>query len=85
MTDDEIRKIVQAKLAEGALPREQPVIAKLVVPGAPTPIMMEGGSALPYPCAVCGGHPTQFYYTDARLAFHERCHRIWLEEAEKAW
>jgi hypothetical protein len=55
MNDDEIRNLVRAKLADGTLPQEQPVILMPVVPGSPTHIMMHGGAALPYPCAVCGG------------------------------
>jgi hypothetical protein len=85
MTDDEITELVRAKLADGTLPRQQPVIAQPVVPGRPMSVTMEGGSALAYPCAACGDRPTQFYYTDARLAFDERCHRIWLKEANKLW
>ena len=85
MTDDEIRKPVRAKPADGTLPREQPVIAQPVVPGRPVVHQMEGGAALWYPCVVCGGEPTQFHYPQVRMALHERCHRIWLEEIEKLW
>ncbi len=85
MTDDEIRGLVRSKLADGTLPREQPVILMPAVPGSSTHIMMHAGAALPYPCTVCSGQPTQFFYTDARLAFDERCHRIWREEADKLW
>ena len=83
MTNDEIRTLVRAKLVDGTLPREQPVIAQPVVSGGRMSIMMDGGAALPYACVVCGQEPTQFYYTEAQLAFDERCHRIWLEETEK--
>ena len=48
-------------------------------------LVLEGGAALPYPCVVCGGEPTQFRYPQARMALHEQCHRIRLEEADKLW
>lgn len=86
MTDDEIRKRVQAKLAEGTLMRDRPMIAQPVIPGQPTQIGLIGGSALADPCAVCGEKATQLCYTPptgGRLAFHQRCHEIWREEVEK--
>jgi hypothetical protein len=47
MTDDDIRKRVQARLADGTLPRDRPVIAQPVIPGQPTPILLTGGRPLP--------------------------------------
>ena len=86
MTDDEIRARVRAGLADGTLPQEQPVIAQPIVRGQPTTYQMVGRSALPHPCAVCRVQaPTQFWYPQARIAFHERCHAIWREEADKLW
>ena len=86
MTDDEIRKRVQARLADGTLPRMPPIIAQPVAPGQPTQVGLVGGSALPDPCAVCDESVTQMCYTPPsgrRLAFHHRCHEIWREEAAK--
>ena len=82
-TDDEIAASIRAALADGTLPQEQPVIAQPVIPGQAMQHQMEGASALPYRCIVCGGQPTQIRYPQARMAFHERCHRIWLEECDK--
>jgi hypothetical protein len=86
MTDDEIRKRVRARLADRTLPHDPPIIAQPVVPGQPTQVGLVGGSALPDPCAVCDERATQMCYTrptGSRLAFHQRCHEIWREEAEK--
>jgi len=85
MTDDEIRKRVQARLADGTLPRDPPVIAQPVIPGQPTPVLLEAGSALPNPCSVCDEKATQMRYNPptGRFAFHQRCYEIWREEAEK--
>ena len=80
MTDDEIRTLVRAKLADGTLPRQEPVIAHPMVPDEPVRTTFEAGESLPYPCSVCGQRRTQVYYTDARLALDERCQRIWREE-----
>jgi hypothetical protein len=85
MTDNQIRRLVQERMANGTLPRDAPVIAQPVVPGQPTPILLTGGSALPQPCSVCDETATQMHYNppDGRLAFHTRCYEIWREEAEK--
>ena len=80
MTDDEIRQIVQAGLAERRLPRQFPVIAPLTVSGGRTQHLMEGGNQRPDPCLVCGSHPTDIWYPGAAMAFHSRCHEIWQEE-----
>jgi hypothetical protein len=76
---------VLAKLADGTLPRQEPVIARPVVLGQPVRTTFEAGESLPYPCAVCRQRPTQIYYTDARLALDERCRRLWREEPDKLW
>lgn len=86
MTEDEIRRRAQARLADRTLPRNPPMIAQPVVPGQPMQVGIVGGSALPDPCAVCDEGATQFCYTPptgGRLAFHHRCHEIWREEADK--
>jgi hypothetical protein len=80
MNRDEIRRLVRKMLADGALPRDRPGIA------GTGRILMTGGTALPDPCAVCGGRPTQFRYGDpcgAGLAFDEDCHTVWEEEITK--
>jgi hypothetical protein len=86
MTDDEIRKLVRKKLADRTLQRHYTVLAERVGPGLSTPAVETAfsvGSALPHPCVVCGGHPTQLLYECQRVAFHRECHRIWQEEGRK--
>jgi hypothetical protein len=87
MTDDEIRDRVRAKLADGTLPRDTPVMFQQIRSGQPTPVGLVAGSSLADPCAVCGESSTQIRYNAAAgpIAFHERCHRIWREEADKLW
>ena len=74
MTDDEIKALVRAKLADGTL-REPQVIADL---GRP---LLDGPVPRPYPCAVCGGTPSEVLYDPdgprPGPAFHERCFQIW--------
>ena len=89
MTDDEIRKLVRAKLADGALPREPPRMVP-VVPGQSTQYMATFGRPQPDPCAICGKGSTQITYNFPERAiqavhFHERCAAVWREEAGKAW
>jgi hypothetical protein len=86
MTDDEIRKTVQKKFADGTLQRHYSVAARPrgARPGeevAETAFSV--GSAYPDPCAVCGEPSTQLRYELHRVAFHHRCHKIWEEEAAK--
>jgi hypothetical protein len=89
MTDDEIRKLVQARFAAGTLPRHITVMAQPLIPGASPghrpPDAIVVGSALSEPCAVCGAGATQMRYNAAAgpVAFHERCHTIWEQEAAK--
>jgi hypothetical protein len=77
MTDNEIRNLVRAKLADGTL-REPQVIAGL---GRP---LVASGVSVPDPCAVCGGKPSEVLYDPdgprPGPAFHERCFQIWHEE-----
>jgi len=82
-TDDEIRQIVQKKLADGTLQRHYTWVAQPVGPGLSVPAVdtaFSVGSALPDPCVVCGEHPTQLRYEPHRVAFHHECHRVWQEE-----
>jgi len=82
MNDDEIGKLVCKGLADGTLPRQIPGIARDVVPGQPTQILMTGGGP-DHPCAVCGRRPTKYRYGDPLrpgLAFDDLCHTIWLEK-----
>jgi hypothetical protein len=82
MTDDEIRKLVQKKVADGTLQRHYPVAA---TPGtSPAETAFSVGSAFPDPCAVCGERTTQLRYERQKVAFHHRCHKIWEEEREKS-
>lgn len=78
MTDDEIRTLVRAKLADGTLPRQTLGIAGL---GRP---ILNAGLSVPDPCVVCGEKPSQVLYDPdgprPGPAFHERCHDIWHEE-----
>jgi hypothetical protein len=87
MDDDEIRRRVRARLAEGTLPRFPLPIPEPSAPGQPRPTgLMIGTSTLPDPCAACRGRGTQFSYPNAPggpIAFHERCHVIWWEESTK--
>jgi hypothetical protein len=85
MTDDEIRKRVRERLAEGTLPREVHVMAGLRRPVVPTDDAWTAGSAFKDPCAVCDEQGTQIRYHVYKppLAFHRRCHTIWREEAER--
>jgi hypothetical protein len=80
MTDDEIRKRVRERLANGMLPRHIP--AGPVTPGQPSPPLIVTGSALPNPCEVYDEPATQMRYelTTGSLAFHDQCGRIWDEE-----
>jgi hypothetical protein len=82
MTDDGIRKLVRAKLANGTL-REPQVIADL---GRD---LVAGGVSVPDPCAVCGGKPSEVLYDPdgprPGPAFHERCFQIWHEEIAARW
>lgn len=77
LTDDEIRALVRAKLADGTLPRQSPGIA-----GLGRPIVAE--VSVPDPCAVCGGTPSEVLYDPdgprPGPALHGRCFQIWHEE-----
>jgi hypothetical protein len=87
MTDDEIGTLVLAGLADGMLPRQSLGIAQPQNPGQPIQNLMDLGS-FPDPCAVCGGRPTQARYgspggSGGSIAFHDRCHGIWMGEIGK--
>jgi hypothetical protein len=77
--ENEIRRRVRAGLEDGTLLR-------LPLPGEPRPTgLVIAMSSLPDPCTACRGRGTQFRYANSPagpIAFHERCHTIWLEEAE---
>lgn len=85
MNEEEIRKRVRARLADGTLPRQVRVAAQPLKPGQPTPEAFTVGSALGDPCAVCGERATNIRYNrpDGPLAFHHRCEEIWRDEASK--
>jgi hypothetical protein len=85
MTDDEIRESARQRLSTGQVPRELHMIAQPMTPGQPVPTGMVVGSALPDPCAVCDERSTQLRYNrpDGSIAFHQRCHEIWKEEARR--
>lgn len=80
MNDDEIRQLVRKGFSDGRVPRQPPVIAPLTIPGRPTQHLMEGGNRRPDPCLICGGQPTEIWYPEVSIAFHDRCHAIWQEE-----
>lgn len=84
MTDDEIRTRVLAGLANRTLPQETPRMAP-TQPGQSTQYLATGGSPQTDPCAVCGKGSTQISYNcpEGPIAFHQRCHHIWREEADK--
>lgn len=84
MTDDEIRKLVRAKLADGTLPDGRPEMIENR-PGQPTQYLMEPARSETDPCAVCGQGSTQrrHNYPEKTLSFHTRCGEVWLEEADK--
>jgi hypothetical protein len=87
MTDDEIGTLVRAGLVDGTLPQQSLGIAQPENPGQPIQSLMDLGS-FPDPCAVCGGSPTQARYSSPvgsgrSIAFHDRCHGIWMEEIGK--
>ena len=83
LNDDEIRKRVRTRLAEGTLPSQIHVAAQ--PPGQPTRESFTVGSALSDPCAACGEGVTQFRYNipTGAVAFHKRCHDVWKDEADK--
>ena len=83
MTDEEIRKRVRARLANGTLPRELPTGRPLTFDLTPAQMMI--GSAYNDPCVVCDERSTQTRYDTPRgpVAFHDRCHEIWEEERHK--
>ena len=83
MKDDEIRELGRAKLSDGTLLNQIPVIASDAIPGAPTRILLEGGGPFPDPCTVCNSRPTQVRYPPS-LTFHDRCHAIWQDEVLKS-
>jgi hypothetical protein len=80
MADDEIRKLVRAKLADGTLPREPPERPPGRSDGS-TEYLVSIGSAKDDPCAVCGRRATEIGYAGSTLALHHCCHAIWREEA----
>jgi hypothetical protein len=84
MNDDEIRKRVQARLADNTLPSHLPAMGP-VTPGAPSPPHVEVGSAFPDDCAACDEPATQlrYKYPSGPIAFHHRCNKIWEEERDK--
>lgn len=85
MDDEDIRKRVRERLASAKLPREIHVVAKPLKSGETPRNAMMVGSALSDPCAVCDAGGTQLRYDmpTGAVAFHDRCHRIWQEEAAK--
>ena len=74
MNDDEIRARVREQFAAGSLPR------RIVLAGT-----VSIGGAFGDRCAVCGVGTTQLrYHTVSKAwAFHQRCHAIWKEEADR--
>lgn len=84
LTDDEIREIVRTKLADGTLPRELP---QMTGGSGHTQYLGTFGSERVDPCSVCdrGGTTATLNLPGGAVSFHERCHRIWREEAEKPW
>jgi hypothetical protein len=53
--------------------------------GQSTQYLMTSGSPQDDSCAVCGKGSTEITlnYPAGPIAFHRRCHAIWLEEADK--
>jgi hypothetical protein len=82
MTEDEIRNRVLMALADALLPRELPRLE----PGQSRQMLMEAGAALNDRCVICDEIATHIRYNlaEGRLAFHQRCHDVWKEEAFKA-
>ena len=68
MTDDEIRKQVRSRFADGTLPPH--------ISTAPVTV-----GDFREPCAVCGDRLAGIRH--GGLAFHDRCREIWLEEANR--
>ena len=84
MNDDEIRKRVRERLANGSLQRSYHIPMAPLKPGEPVPSAMLLGSALTDHCVVCDERSTQIRYnTMPPAAFHARCNDIWEEEAKK--
>ena len=80
LNDKEIIDLVRKGLAAGTLPRQiLGGIASDVVLDAPIRHLVDGVGTSPEPCTVCGGRPTQVRCSPT-LAFHTRCHEIWLDE-----
>jgi hypothetical protein len=83
--ENEIRRRVRAGLADGTLPSFPLPIPEPSASGQPRATgLVIATSTLPDPCAACRGRGTQFSYPNAPagpIAFHERCHTIWLEQA----
>jgi hypothetical protein len=81
MTEEEIREHVSVALA--LLPRDLPKFIAPSTPGQPGERLIEAGSALNDRCVVCDEIATQIRYrlADGAIAFHQRCHDIWKEEA----
>jgi hypothetical protein len=85
MNEGELRKRIQERLSNGTLERTYHVVAKPLTPGQTAAVAMTAGSALSDPCAVCDERGTQIRYNlqPRPVAFHERCHTIWQDEAAK--
>ena len=84
MTDDEIRKRVQERLANNMLPHYLPGLGP-VTPGQPSPPVIDLGSVFQDPCEVCDERATHIRYNlpTGSLAFHHRCRQIWEDERNK--
>lgn len=70
-------------LTKALLPLDLPKFAGPVTPGQPRERLMETAGALNDRCVVCAEIATQVRYAlpDGAVAFHQRCHDIWKEEA----
>jgi hypothetical protein len=78
VSDDELRLLIRARLASGALPREWPEFASA---GGATMLIRPGrGQA----CAGCDGEAADvtYRYPDRDISFHRRCDEIWGEERQ---
>src|SRR5438552_17714586 len=84
MNDDEIRKRVRERLANGSLQRSYHIPMAPLKPGEPVPSAMLLGSALTDPCVVCDERSTQTRYnTMPPAASHARCNDTRQAAAEK--
>ena len=85
MPENEIRKRVRERLANGTLPHHLPATDDApLTPGKPSPALGDPRSRQGV-CAVCDEEGTQlrFKVPSSVLTFHHLCFKLWEEERNK--